>query len=171
MILIYPGSFDPPTLGHADIARRGAALATRLVIAVTANPNKQSLFTIDERLLMLRQEFQNCTNIEILVFEGLLADFAQKIGANAILRGLRSPSDFESESRYAIWNGFLGNNIDTIFLTANPELSYISSSIVREVASHTDADGLSIAHDIFNRTISEHVQDALKIKFARAKRA
>ena len=156
MILLYPGSFDPVTLGHVDIARRGAKLASRLVVAVVENPNKKTLFTLEERLALLREEFCGCENIEVDAFSGLLAEYAGAKGADAILRGLRTPGDFESEGRYAVYNRMLGN-VETIFLPASPELSYISSSIVREASAYTDDSA-------FDKMVSPAVRAALKEK-------
>ena len=145
MTLIYPGSFDPVTLGHIDIATRGAKFATRLIVAVLDNINKKSLFTTEERISLLQHEFAHIPNIEAASFSGLLAEYAQKNNATAILRGVRSAGDFESEAKYAANNWVLsahaGDNgsfsgIETIFITANPYISYVSSTIVREAAFH-----------------------------------
>lgn len=151
MNLIYPGSFDPVTLGHIDIASRGAKLATRLIVAVLDNINKKSFLTIEERISLLRHEFAHIPNIEVASFSGLLAEYAQKNNATAILRGIRGASDFESEARYAANNWVLSSHadsdgsfrgIETIFVTANPYISYISSTIVREAAFHIYSNNL-----------------------------
>jgi pantetheine-phosphate adenylyltransferase len=142
MTLIYPGSFDPVTLGHIDIAIRGAKIADRLIVAVLENTNKSSLFSTTERVAFLQSALKHVSNIEIDSFSGLLAEYARQKSAAAILRGLRSPADYENEARYSVYNNMLsaGNSIETnsgietIFLTASPSLSYISSSIVREAA-------------------------------------
>lgn len=145
MILLYPGSFDPVTNGHIDIALRGVKLAKELIVSVVDNPNKNSFFSVDERKSLLKNAFHGYDNIEIESFSGLLADYARTKGVTAILRGLRTPADFEAESRYAIYNKMLStermneieaNGIETIFITASPNLSYISSSIVREAAMY-----------------------------------
>lgn len=156
MVLLYPGSFDPVTLGHLDIALRGAKLASRLIVAVLENPNKSTLFTMEERLALLRGEFCGVGNIEVDAFSGLLADYAAAVGADAILRGLRGPGDFESEGRYAVYNRMLGS-LETVFLPASPELSYISSSIVREASAYTDSPA-------FNKMVSPAVRTALQSK-------
>jgi len=141
MTLLYPGSFDPVTYGHIDIALRGAKLASRLIVSVVANPNKSSLFSVEERMRFLREAFQNHAHIEMDSFSGLLAEYAAIKGATAILRGLRTAADFETESRYAAYNRMLSakedsEKIDTVFIAASPKLSHVSSSIVREAAAH-----------------------------------
>ncbi|MCL2841725.1 MAG: pantetheine-phosphate adenylyltransferase [Defluviitaleaceae bacterium] len=133
MTLVYPGSFDPVTLGHIDIALRGAKLADRLIVAVLDNPNKRTLFTVNERVKLLKDAFRDTAKIEVSSFSGLLANYVELNKANAILRGLRNAGDFESESQYAVCNKMLSEGIDTIFLPASPHYAHISSSIVREI--------------------------------------
>jgi len=168
MTLIYPGSFDPVTLGHIDIATRGAKFATRLIVAVLDNINKKSLFTTVERISLLQHEFAHIPNIEIDSFSGLLAEYAQKNNAT-ILRGVRSASDFESEARYAANNWVLSARVgdngipsgtETIFITANPYISYISSTIVREAAFHIYGNGL--CDSALLNMITPNVQAALR---------
>jgi len=146
MILIYPGSFDPVTTGHVDIAKRGATIAHRLIVAVLDNPSKKTMFSVDERVAFLQNAFVNEAKIEVDYFSGLLAEYAVRRGANAILRGLRNPGDFENETRYASYNNQLSGGIETIFLSANPALSFVSSSIVRELTAY--ATGRGIGSDI-----------------------
>jgi len=172
MTLIYPGSFDPVTTGHIDIAQRGAKLADRLIIAVLDNPNKKTLFTVAERVELLKDAFKSDIKIEVDSFSGLLAEYAVIRGANAILRGLRSPTDFESEARYAAYNKMLTgaephlDGIDTIYLPASPHLAFISSSIVREVAAHTpDING----NNVISSMITPVARVALIEKFGRMK--
>jgi pantetheine-phosphate adenylyltransferase len=141
MILIYPGSFDPVTAGHIDIAKRAAKFASRLIIAVLENPNKQTVFSAQERFAFLKEAFSpEIKNIEIEIFTGLLAEFAKRKNADAILRGLRTSEDFENENKYAACNNALsaafGSGIETIFLPASPALTHVSSSIIREAAVH-----------------------------------
>jgi len=162
MTLIYPGSFDPVTLGHIDIAMRGAKIANRLIVAVLDNTNKQPLFSTSERMAFLQDALGHIHNIEIDSFSGLLAAYATQKQATAILRGLRSPSDFESEARYAACNRLLSpNNLETIFIPASPSLSFISSSIVREAAFHIGNSDESALGNM----VSPMVQDALKKQF------
>jgi pantetheine-phosphate adenylyltransferase len=133
-IAVYPGSFDPPTRGHEDLVRRSLALADRLVVAVAVNPLKQPLFSVDERLEMLRTAVGDDPRVSFEAFDGLLADFAKKIGASIIVRGLRAVSDFEYEFQMALMNRQLHPSLETVFLVPAVDLTYLSSSLVREVA-------------------------------------
>jgi pantetheine-phosphate adenylyltransferase len=133
-IAIYPGSFDPPTKGHADLVRRSLALADRVVVAVALNVAKQSLFPVDERLAMLRATVGEDPRISFQAFEGLLADFAKQVGAAIVVRGLRAVSDFEYEFQMALMNRQLHPSLETVFLVPAVDLTYLSSSLVREVA-------------------------------------
>ena len=165
MTLIYPGSFDPVTLGHTDIAIRGAKIATRLIVAVLDNTNKQPLFSTAERIALLQDTLGHIRNIEVDSFSGLLAEYTKRKHATAILRGLRGPGDLESEARYATCNSLLSsNNIETIFITASPSLSFISSSIVREAAFHISTSNLD--DSALRNMVSPSVQDALKKRFS-----
>lgn len=131
---VYPGSFDPPTKGHEDLVRRSLALADRLVVAVAINPLKQPLFSVDERLEMLRTAVGDEKRVSFEAFDGLLADFAKRIGASIIVRGLRAVSDFEYEFQMALMNRQLHPSLETVFLVPAVDLTYLSSSLVREVA-------------------------------------
>jgi pantetheine-phosphate adenylyltransferase len=133
-IAIYPGSFDPPTKGHADLVRRSLALADRVVVAVALNVAKQSLFPVDERLAMLRATVGEDPRISFQTFEGLLADFAKQVGAAIVVRGLRAVSDFEYEFQMALMNRQLHPSLETVFLVPAVDLTYLRSSLVREVA-------------------------------------
>lgn len=137
VLAIYPGSFDPVTLGHEDIARRTLRLADRLVIAVaeTATHSKHPLFSVEERLAVLKEVFSGDERVECLAFSGLLMDFARKRGAHCIIRGLRAVSDFEYEMQMAQMNRELWPDVETVFLTPDAPLSFLSSSLVREVAA------------------------------------
>jgi pantetheine-phosphate adenylyltransferase len=130
---VYPGVFDPVTLGHLDIIRRGAALFDRLVVAVASNPAKQSLFTAEERLAMVRQATQDVGGVIADAYEGLTVEFVGRCRASVILRGLRQHSDFEYEYQLALTNRTL-SNIETLFVMADEKTAYISSRLVREVA-------------------------------------
>jgi pantetheine-phosphate adenylyltransferase len=132
---IYPGSFDPITYGHIDIIERSAKLVDRLIVAVLSNPQKKPLFTIDERIYMIKESVSHLENIEIDSFNGLLIDFAQLKNAKVIVKGLRAVSDFEYELQMALMNKKLNNNIETIFIMTSSRYSYLSSSIVKEIAS------------------------------------
>ena len=135
-IAIYPGSFDPPTRGHEDLVRRSLQLADRLVVAVATNDTKKPLFTVEERLDLLRQSVGGDPRVSFETFEGLLADFARAQGASIIVRGLRSVSDFEYEFQMALMNRRLHPSLETVFLVPAVDLTYLSSSLVREVARY-----------------------------------
>jgi pantetheine-phosphate adenylyltransferase len=133
-IAVYPGSFDPPTKGHEDLVRRSLALADRLVVAVAINPLKQPLFSVEQRLEMLRTAVGDDKRVSFEAFDGLLAEFAKRIGASIIVRGLRAVSDFEYEFQMALMNRQLHPSLETVFLVPAVDLTYLSSSLVREVA-------------------------------------
>ena len=131
---IYPGSFDPVTLGHLDIIKRAARISDTLVVAVLENPNKHCLFTVEERKRHLEMVTSDIKNVEVASFQGLLADFARKIDANVAIRGLRNAVDFACEQQMQLINGRLNDNIETIFLAADEKHISLSSSAVKEVA-------------------------------------
>lgn len=133
-IAIYPGSFDPPTKGHEDLVRRSLALADQLIVAIAVNVAKQPLFPVEERLELLRQAVGGDPRVSFQSFEGLLADFAKRVGAGIIVRGLRAVSDFEYEFQMALMNRQLHPSLETVFLVPAVDLTYLSSSLVREVA-------------------------------------
>jgi pantetheine-phosphate adenylyltransferase len=133
---LYPGTFDPVTLGHADIIRRGAKLVDRLIIGVTTNPSKDPMFSPEERMEMVRAEIarQGLGNVEVRGFDALLMKFAEKVGANVIIRGLRAVADFEYEYQMAGMNQQLNDRIETVFLMADVSLQPIASKLVKEIA-------------------------------------
>ena len=134
---VYPGTFDPITLGHVDIIRRGAHLVDRLVIGVTTNPSKEPMFTVAERLDMVRREASGLApNIDVVEFDSLLMDFAEAQGAGLILRGLRAVADFEYEFQMAGMNQQLNDDIETVFLMADVALQPIASRLVKEIARY-----------------------------------
>lgn len=134
LVAIYPGSFDPITNGHLDLISRGAKLADRLIVAVLGNRSKQPLFSVEERMELI-SNVAKFPNVEVASFDGLLADFAHARGASMILRGIRAVSDYELEWQMALMNRRLRPEIETVFLTAGEEYSFISSKLVKEVAS------------------------------------
>ena len=137
---VYPGTFDPVTLGHLDIIRRGAHLVDRLVIGVTTNPAKEPMFTVAERLEMVRREVANIPgDIAVVDFDSLLMDFAEREGAALILRGLRAVADFEYEYQMAGMNQQLNDKIETVFLMADVSLQPIASRLVKEIARYGGA--------------------------------
>ncbi|MDQ0059616.1 pantetheine-phosphate adenylyltransferase [Paenibacillus harenae] len=133
-VAVYPGSFDPVTYGHLDIIRRSAKLYDRLIVAVLNNTSKNPLFTVEERKQLLAEVTQDLPNVEIDSFRDLLVRFMKSRQANVIIRGIRSVTDFEYELQLASTNHLLDNEIDTIFMMTNPKYSYLSSSIVKEIA-------------------------------------
>jgi len=157
-LAIYPGSFDPPTRGHEDLARRSLALCDRLIVAVATNSSKQPLFSVEERLDLLRTAVGSDPRITFERFDGLLADFARTTGAHLVVRGLRAVSDFEYEFQMALMNRQLFPQLETIFLVPSVDLTYMSSSLVREVARH-GGDVSALVHP--------SVAEALRRRFAR----
>jgi len=134
-IAVYPGTFDPITLGHVDIIKRGAHLVDKLVIGVTTNPSKEPMFSVSERLAMVRREAAAIPGeIEVVEFDSLLMDFAVAQGASMILRGLRAVADFEYEFQMAGMNQQLNDEIETVFLMADVSLQPIASKLVKEIA-------------------------------------
>jgi pantetheine-phosphate adenylyltransferase len=132
---VYPGTFDPITLGHMDIIRRGAKLVDRLVIGVTTNPSKSPMFSIDERMAMVQREVAGIGGaINVVSFDSLLMDFAEREGASMIVRGLRAVADFEYEYQMAGMNQQLNDRIETVFLMADVSLQPIASRLVKEIA-------------------------------------
>src|SRR3546814_7051139 len=132
---VYPGTFDPITLGHMDIIRRGAKLVDRLVIGVTTNPSKSPMFTVEERMDMVRRECAGIdTEIHVVAFDSLLMDFAERSGASVIIRGLRAVADFEYEYQMAGMNQQLNSRIETVFLMADVSLQPIASRLVKAIA-------------------------------------
>ena len=161
---LYPGTFDPVTLGHADIIRRGAKLVDRLVIGVTTNPSKDPMFTPEERCEMVRAEVarQGLNNVEIKAFDALLMKFAEREGADCIIRGLRAVADFEYEYQMAGMNQQLSREVETVFLMADVALQPIASKLVKEIALY----GGEIA-----RFVTPAVRDAMLAKVAANPRA
>jgi pantetheine-phosphate adenylyltransferase len=156
MIAIYPGSFDPITLGHLDIITRGAKLFDRVVVAVLSNPNKKPLFTVDKRIQQIEHCTQHLSNVEVDRFEGLTVDYAKLRQAGVLLRGLRVLSDFEKELQMAHTNKTLFQDIETVFLATSKEYSFLSSSVVKEIAQF----GGSIEH-----LVSENVAKDMYRKY------
>ena len=135
-IAVIPGSFDPVTNGHLDIIRRTASLFDKVWVGILKNNAKRPLFTVDERIALIRQVTDELPNVEVEGFEGLLVDYARSKGARFIVKGLRAVSDFEYEFQMALTNKSLNPDIETFFITTNCAYSYLSSSIVKEVASY-----------------------------------
>jgi pantetheine-phosphate adenylyltransferase len=132
---IYPGTFDPPTNGHLDLIARGSKLFEQLTVAILNNPVKNPLFTVDERVEMLKESTRQLGNVSVATFEGLMVDFARQNGATAVLRGIRAITDYEYEFQMALMNRRLAPEIETVFLQPAGRYSFVSSRLVKEVVS------------------------------------
>lgn len=154
---VYPGSFDPITLGHLDIIRRTSKLYDEITIVIAASPDKQALFSIEERIAMIQAEVADCKNCKVAAHPGLTVEYAKRIGAQVIIRGLRAVVDFEYEVSMANVNRKLAPEIETVLFLAGPEFDFISSRVVKEVARHRGSlEGL----------VSPAVAKAVQLKFA-----
>ncbi len=155
---IYPGSFDPVTLGHLDIIKRSASMVDELIVGVLNNKAKSPLFSVEERVKMLGEVTKELPNVKVIPFAGLLVDFARQTESKMIIRGLRAITDFEYELQMSQMNRKLEENVETVFLTTNLEYSYLSSSMVKEVAAFGgDISQLVPAHvaDLVNEKMKE----------------
>lgn len=153
---IYPGSFDPVTLGHLDIIKRSSKVVDELVIGVLVNKNKTPTFTIEERLDMIREVIKGLPNVTVRYFEGMTVDFARKNDANIIIRGLRAVTDFESEMQIAQTNHSIEPEVETMFFTTSLEYAFLSSTIVKEVAFY--------GGDV-SRFVPKNVEEMLKKRY------
>ena len=133
-LAIYPGSFDPITKGHIDVLKKAAKIFDRVIIAVSVNPSKTGMFTLEERVEMIKQSIEGLEKVEVDSFTGLTAEYARSKGASAIIRGLRAVSDFEYEMQMAQMNNSIYDEIETVFLVPKSKYNFISSSIVKEVS-------------------------------------
>jgi len=152
---IYPGTFDPITNGHIDLVVRASKLFDRVIVAIAINPSKEPAFTLEERVDLAKQTLAGIDNVEVCGFQGLLIDVAQQKGANVILRGLRAVSDFEYEFQLAGMNRKMQPDVETMFLTPAEQYTYISSSLVREIAT--------LGGDV-SEFVAPCVKDALLLK-------
>jgi len=134
-LAVYPGSFDPLTNGHVDIISRGARLFDRIIVAILINAEKSPLFTMEERVEIAREVFQNQKNVEVDTFDGLLVDYVERRGAQVIVRGLRAISDFEFEFQMALMNQRLSPKIETVFMMPAEQYTYTSSRLIKEVVT------------------------------------
>ena len=149
MIGLYPGSFDPITLGHEDIINRAVKICDKLVVAVSQDNQKAAFLSSEQRLNLIKSIYKNYTNIEVISYQGLTTDFARKINADFIIKGLRNPSDFVVESQMAQLNKVLLDEVETIFLDSSDQLRSISSSFVKQIY-HLDGD---ISHFVSAKTL------------------
>lgn len=153
---VYPGSFDPITNGHLDIIRRASKVFDKVIVVVLNNTSKTPLFTLDERMELLRQTTKDIPNVEVDWFRDLLVNYMKKKQANVVVRGLRAVTDFEYEMQMASTNRKLNNEIETFFMTSTPEYSYLSSSIVRDIAKF---------HGPVTDLVPVEVEQALALKY------
>jgi len=153
---VCPGSFDPVTLGHLDIIKRGAKVFDEVIVVVANNQSKDPLFTVDERIVLLKKVTKQFPNVKVDSFNGLLIDYVKNIGATVILRGLRAVSDFEYEMKIASINKKLDDEVETFFMMTNNQYSFLSSSIVKEAAKY---------HANVSDLVPDIVEDALKEKY------
>jgi pantetheine-phosphate adenylyltransferase len=156
-IAVYPGTFDPITNGHTDLVTRAARVFSRVVIAIAESPHKKPLFSLEERIVLARNEMASLENVEVVGFSNLLVEFVQQIGASVIIRGLRAVSDFEYEFQLASMNRHIAPSVETLFLTPDEDYSFISSSLVKEVAR--------LNGDV-SEFVCEEVQQAMSKRFA-----
>ena len=146
-VAVYPGSFDPLTNGHVDIIRRGARLFDRIVVAILVNAEKRPLFSVDERVAIVREAFEGNPRVEVDTFEGLLVDYVKRRQVQVIVRGLRAVSDFEYELQMALMNRHLDASVETVFMMPAEQYTYVSSRLVKEVAAlGGSVSGLVPAH-------------------------
>jgi pantetheine-phosphate adenylyltransferase len=155
-IAVYPGTFDPITNGHTDLISRAARVFPKVIVAIAESPQKKPLFSLEERIGLASNEWANLDNVEVVGFGNLLAEFVQQIGATVIIRGLRAVSDFEYEFQLASMNRHLAPSIETMFLTPDEDFSFISSSLVKEIA-RLDGD--------VSEFVCKEVQEAMKERF------
>ncbi|CAG9295252.1 pantetheine-phosphate adenylyltransferase [Celerinatantimonas diazotrophica] len=154
--VIYPGTFDPITHGHSDLIARAARLFDEVIVAIASNPTKKPLFTLEERVAQSQLVVAAYKNVKVIGFSGLLADFARTHQANILLRGLRAVSDFEYEFQLANLNRHLNSELESVFLTPAEQYSFLSSTIVKEVAIH---------HGDVSGFVAPEIEAALKEKF------
>jgi len=169
VIAIYPGSFDPPTNGHLDLIERGSKIFDELVVAILRNAEKDPLFSLAERRLMLQALTSHFKNVRVDTFEGLTVDYAAKVKASAVLRGIRALSDYEYELQMALMNRKLQHELETVFMMPAEQYSYVSSRLVREVAqlggSITD-----LVPEMVEQRLREKLDPAIKLQNARKTR-
>ncbi len=161
---VYPGSFDPITNGHLDIVERSAEMFDNLVIAVFINPNKKPLFTVEERVDLIREVTRHLPNVQVDSFEGLLSDYARQRSAKVIIRGLRAVSDFEYEFQMALMNKKLNPNVETIFMSSSSKNIYISSTIIKEVSSLGGSISGLVPRVVENRLMEKFYQGHTSLK-------
>ena len=155
-VAVYPGTFDPITNGHTDLVTRAARVFPKVLVAIAESPHKKPLFTLEERIKLSRNQMAHLANVEVVGFSNLLVEFVQQIGATIIIRGLRAVSDFEYEFQLASMNRHLAPKVETMFLTPDEDFSFISSSLVKEIA-RLDGD--------VSEFVAKEVQQAMQRRF------
>jgi len=155
-VAVYPGTFDPITNGHTDLVTRAARVFPKVIVAIAESPHKKPLFSLEERINLSRNQMANLANVEVVGFSNLLVEFVQQIGATIIIRGLRAVSDFEYEFQLASMNRHLAPKVETLFLTPDEDFSFISSSLVKEIA-RLDGD--------VSEFVAREVQQAMQRRF------
>ena len=169
VIAIYPGSFDPPTNGHLDLIERGGKIFDELVVAILRNPDKNPLFSLGERRAMLEALTADFRNVLVDVFDGLTVDYAARVKAGAVLRGIRALSDYEYELQMAMMNRKLQPNLETVFMMPAEQYSYLSSRLVREVAK-LGGSIQDLVPEIVERRLREKLDPAIKLQSVRKSR-
>ncbi|HEY8507249.1 MAG TPA: pantetheine-phosphate adenylyltransferase [Steroidobacteraceae bacterium] len=152
---VYPGTFDPITNGHQDLVRRAASIFDRVVVAIAANPNKKPMFSLEKRVELARNVLADMSNVEVLGYSGLTVEFARQHNLSVIVRGLRAVSDFEFEFQLANMSRHLSRDIETVFLTPQEQFTFISSSLVREIAI-LGGDVSEFVHPIVEAELKKH---------------
>ncbi|MBR2861341.1 MAG: pantetheine-phosphate adenylyltransferase [Clostridia bacterium] len=158
-IMVYPGSFDPITLGHLDIIKRASKMADKVIVAIMHNPSKKCYFSLEERMEFIRKSVKDLDNVEVDFSDGLMVDYLKKVSATAAIRGLRAITDFEYELQWAAFNQNLDPDFEAVFLMANSEHSFLSSSIVREIGRMGGDIKKMVPQEIY-----EEIQNKLKDK-------
>lgn len=161
-VAVYPGSFDPITKGHLDVIKRTAKLCDELIVAVAYNPNKNSLFDLEERMDMIENSIENIDNVKVDSFVGLLTDYVIKKNTTIIIKGLRAVTDFEYEFRMALMNKEICNDVETLFMMTSPEYSFISSSMVKEVAIFGGQVDIFVTDYVYEKLIKKIEKGGLR---------
>ena len=170
VVAIYPGSFDPPTNGHLDLIARGSLIFDELIVAVLRNTEKSPLFSLAERRLMLESLTENFKNVSVDTFDGLTVDYAAKVRASAVLRGIRAISDYEYELQMALMNRKLRPDLETVFMMPAEQYSYLSSKLVREVAQ-LGGSIQDLVPELVEQRLKEKLDPAIKLQHARKPKA
>jgi len=170
VIAIYPGSFDPPTNGHLDLIERGSKIFDELIVAILRNAEKSPLFSVAERRLMLENLTSDYRNVSVDTFDGLTVDYALRMNASAVLRGIRAISDYEYELQMALMNRKLHPELETVFMMPAEQFSYLSSRLVREVAQ-LGGSIKELVPEMVERRLREKLDPAIKLQHARKPKA